>query len=202
MAAPECKRHPRRFRAYGTAWRQGRRADRHPASDNRPGTGRPLCRAISRKAAAASDDPPPMPEATGRCFSSSSASPSACASRAARSTRLSPSPDRPAASGPVTESEIPAPAVARSMSPKLREHNQRIQQVIAVCALPGHMQRKVDLGGRVFRRGHCVSVTASGGVLPSSILRKTCSTSMSGCGAKDSARRHWKRASRSRPTAQ
>ena len=105
-----------------TAWRQGRRADRHPASDNRPAperpllprdlvAGQPLHRTTRRQ----------CQRATGRCFSSSSASPSACASRARAAPDCRPSPDRPAASGPVTGKRNPCPRSGAQHVAKLRE---------------------------------------------------------------------------------
>ena len=81
------------------------------------------------------------------------------------------------------------------------EYDQRIQQVIAVAALPDHVQRQIDLG-----RG-------ARPVIPRRSSRRAGFCRLRSCDAparcpdrdaarKDSARRHWKRASRSRPTAQ
>jgi hypothetical protein len=67
----------------------------------------PHRRTRPRRAAAASAEPPPMPEATGRFLVRVIAAPGVLAARsasarAARSTRLSPSPASPAAKGPST----------------------------------------------------------------------------------------------------
>jgi hypothetical protein len=86
----------------------GTSAPRPPASWPNTPESRFQNRHSSRSAAAASADPPPMPDATGKFFSSTSA-PVACRpARAAKvcaafKTRLSGSPASPAANGPVTD---------------------------------------------------------------------------------------------------
>ena len=151
------------------------------------------------QAAAASAEPPPMPDATGRCFSSTRCAPcptpaSVASARAARSTRLSgsswPAPPRTVLS---TRSDSVVRRLRGQRIADLGEHHQAVQQVVAIGPPAGHMQVEVDLGGRA-------SVRRSGTNLLAAHHRRLagppCSfassfAASSGSGLKISARRHW-----------
>ena len=105
---------------------------------SRPGAG--LCRQSrhsSRKAAAASADPPPMPDATGRCFSSTRCrrgdhTDSAARARAARSTRLSGSSVKPRRERARHRQRQRVGGLRRQRIADAGEHDQAVQQVVAV----------------------------------------------------------------------
>ena len=111
----------------------------------------------SRNAAAASADPPPMPDATGRFFSSTSLADAGQPARAASAGRLA-APDcrprRPArrrkARSPTATARRPSDTRQPVANPG--EHHQAVEQMIAVVPPPDDMQVQVDLRRREFRK--------------------------------------------------
>ena len=161
----------RRSRARSAA---GGKAHRHVGAERSADRGQlvgvdvqPPEPASARSVAAASLEPPPMPEATGRFFSSAMATGGQCrlagnaaaAHRVRLSTRLLPSSGTVGAKARSTTKPSCSAGARRHAGRRTGEDRQALDQVIAVGAPAGDMQREVDLGRRAVR-----SIAAASGV--------------------------------------
>ena len=179
------------------ARRRGRPARRRRGRAAPPGAGSGTCqsRASRRSVAAASAEPPPMPLATGSDFVSRSAAPRPGGRRSARGAQHEVVGAGAEVAG---ERAVDAPArgpaagSASTRSPSAREDDEAVEQVVAVGAAAGDVQREVDLGGRELRRaraGRRLSRPAAGSAAstassPTSSLRRMRSMSRSSAGPK------------------
>ena len=151
----------------------------------------------SRNAAAASAEPPPMPDATGSACPAPDAHPRprrppppAPAPRAAPDCRVRRQARRRTALPPAATAYPPAPQSGYRRS---GEHDQAVQQVVAVIPAAGHVQVEIDLGrrrlGQAVRHKTYWPLTTVDGRPPCSFASSLAASS--GSGLKISARRHW-----------